>query len=83
MQAPVQKAMIWVEQYVRPEAPLRTGLIVAVYIGVLALSTFLLFRFVEQPARRLLRKRLAAPPSARVRVSASVSSLPSPAPSRG
>lgn len=68
MQAPVQKALKWLEPSISPQAPLRTALIVAAYLGVLTLSTLLLYRCVEQPARRFLRKRLApagSGPSAR------------------
>lgn len=59
MQAPVQKGAQWLVQAVDASTPVVTALAILGYLAVLAGSTALVYRLVETPARRILRRRLA------------------------
>ena len=59
MQAPVQKGMRFLGQYVSLRHPGETALAVLGYGAALALGTALVYRLVELPSRRALRRRLA------------------------
>ncbi|MGH7056292.1 MAG: acyltransferase family protein, partial [Acetobacteraceae bacterium] len=61
MQAPVQTAMKPFQDYVSLAAPGLSVLIVLAYIGVLAAGTVLVYRCVERPCRRVLRRRIGKP----------------------
>lgn len=60
MQAPVQKGARVLEHYFRPDQPVQNAVVAVAYLGTLALGTFLVHRFVENPSRRRLRYLIEA-----------------------
>ncbi len=58
MQAPVEKAATDLEQFLSPSRPIQSGIIVAIYIGLLAVGSTLVHLLVESPSRRWLRRRI-------------------------
>lgn len=61
IQAPVQKGAQWLAHTVGQGAPAASALAALGYLALLAGSTALVYRLVETPARRVLRRRLAPP----------------------
>lgn len=55
MQAPVEYATAPLRRHLSPDAPVHAALALLGYVGLLALSTWLVHRFVEVPSRRRLR----------------------------
>jgi peptidoglycan/LPS O-acetylase OafA/YrhL len=60
MQAPVQKAMRFLGTYISLHHPTETLLAMAGYGVALMIGTILVYRFVELPSRRALRRQMAA-----------------------
>jgi peptidoglycan/LPS O-acetylase OafA/YrhL len=60
MQAPIQKGARVLEHYFRPDQSVQNAAVAVAYLGTLALGTFLVHRFVENPSRRRLRYLIEA-----------------------
>jgi peptidoglycan/LPS O-acetylase OafA/YrhL len=60
MQAPVQKAVKVLRPYVSMAHPWRDAAIIAFYLALLAIVTALVHVYVENPSRRILRRKIDA-----------------------
>lgn len=59
LQAPVEKGAQFLHVYVASSQPLSSAMAICAYAAILILLTILVHRFLEMPARRVLRRRLA------------------------